>query len=153
MRLCCGNTVFTRIFVRNEHARKMKFPFKHHKMMVCTLGGDQKEIDGMVYRCRIKDLDGKVHEFQAHGMDQVTGDLGHPLNLQQVKQLFPHIRSEQEGRRLINNSEVDYLIGLGVAGLQPTRTVKTKSDRDGKGDLWLWQNQFGSCVRGSHSSV
>ena len=45
--------------------------------------------------------------------------------------------------------EVDYLIGLGKASWQPSRVEKAA----GGGDFWLWQNEFGLCVGGSHPLV
>ena len=119
------------IFVRNSHARLMNFPSRSERMTVCTLGGDVKEIDGVVYRCRIKDLDGREHEFLAHGLDEVTGRLSHPMTTRQVGELFPHLKSERERRRLIGSTEVDYLIGLGKASWQPQKVTKAQ----GGGDL------------------
>ena len=65
-------------FVRKEHARAMGFPYVKQRMRVCTLGGDVKEMEEEVYRCKIKDLDGRLHEFVAHGMERITGSLGKP---------------------------------------------------------------------------
>ena len=129
-------------FVRNAHAEAMNFPSMEEKMMVCTLGGDVKEIDGVVYQCKIRDLDGKVHEFVAHGLDNVTGSLGQPLTLVQIQKLFPHIKSEKEKRKLIGTTQVDFLIGINKASWLPEKVVKAS----GGGDFWLWKNQFGSCV-------
>ena len=79
------------IFVENDHARKMNFPFKERKLRVVTLGGETKEIDGVVYQCKIKDQSGAFHEFPAHGLDQVTGSLGGPLDKQTLRRLFPKV--------------------------------------------------------------
>ena len=46
-------------------------------------------------------------------------------------------------------SRVDYMIGLGKASWQPQRIQKAL----GGGDFWLWGNDFGSCVGGSHPLV
>ena len=133
-------------FVRNAHAEAMNFPSMAEKMMVCTLGGEVMEIDGVVYQCKIRDLDGKVHEFVAHGLDDVTGELGQPLTLMQIQKLFPHIKAEKEKRKLIGTTQVDYLIGINKASWLPEKVAKAS----GGGDFWLWENQFGSCVGGSH---
>ena len=133
-------------FVRKEHARAMGFPYVKQRMRVCTLGGDVKEMEGELYRCKIKDLDGKLHEFVAHGMERITGSLGKPLNMLLVQKLFPHIKSEKEKRMLMGTQEVDYLLGLGNASWQPEKVAKAK----GEGDFWIWENQFGKCVGGSH---
>ena len=143
----------TGIFVRNEHARMMKFPSKSERMVVYTLGGDTKQIDGIVYKCKIKDLDGKIHEFIAHGLDDVTGTLGQPLSMMQIRNLFPHIKSEKEQRMLVGATKVDYLIGLSKASWQPQMVTKAREDRKGESDFWIWENQFGRCVGGSHPSL
>ena len=41
-------------------------------MRACTLGGDVKIICGLVYKCQIRDLSGKIKEFLAQGLDEVT---------------------------------------------------------------------------------
>ena len=46
-------------------------------------------------------------------------------------------------------STVDYLIGLGKASWQPQRIQKAL----GGGDMWLWENEFGTCIGGSHPLV
>ena len=50
---------------------------------------------------------------------------------------------------LIGNEEVDYLIGVNKASWQPVREVKAR----GGGDLWLWRNQFGACIGGTHPLI
>ena len=57
----------------------MGFPYQERRLKVVTLGGHIREIDGVIYQCKIKDQSGKVYEFHAHGLDRVTGDLGHAL--------------------------------------------------------------------------
>ena len=104
------------------------------------------EIDGLIYECTIQDLKGKTYTFFAHGLSQVTGELGRPLEKSVMKRLFPNICGAHD---LTSDSQVDYLIGLGKASWQPTRIQKA----EGGGDFWLWQNAFGSCVGGSHPLV
>ena len=119
-------------------------------MRVCTLGGDIRDIDGELYKCRIRDLDGNVHEFTAYGLDEVTGSLGRPLSLQQIQKLFPHIKSEKEKRMLMGSQKVDYLIGLSNASWQPEKVTRARGCQEGEGDFWIWENMFGRCVGGSH---
>ena len=38
------------LFVRDEHARKMGFVCQQKRLRVITLGGDVKEIDGVLYQ-------------------------------------------------------------------------------------------------------
>ena len=42
--------------------------------------------------------------------------------------------------------DVDYLIGLGKASCHPIRFERAKHG----GNLWIWNNKFGSCLGGSH---
>ena len=58
------------------------------------LRGDVRDINVELYKCKIKDLDGKTHKFTAYGLDEMTWSLGGPLSLQQIQRLFPHIKRE-----------------------------------------------------------
>ena len=134
------------MFVRQNHAEKMGFPYKEKKLKVATLGGQITEIDGRIYECTIRDQKGKTYTFSAHGLEQVTGDLGKPLEKSVMKRLFPNVCG---AHTLTSDSEVDYLIGLAKASWQPEKIQKA----EGGGDFWLWQNDFGTCVGGSHPLV
>ena len=75
----------TGFFVRHNHAKAMGFPYEEKRLRVSTLGGNVQEIDGVIYRCKVKDQKGRVHEFYAHGLDEVTGDLGGPISSNVMK--------------------------------------------------------------------
>ena len=79
----------TGYFVRHDHAKAMGFPYEEKRLRVSTLGGNVQEIDGVIYRCKVKDQKGRVHEFYAHGLDEVTGDLGGPINKKRHETAFP----------------------------------------------------------------
>ena len=113
---------------------------------MCTLCSDVKEIDGLIYECSIKDLDGNVYTFSAHGLDQVTGRLNTEIGRDLMKKLFPNVPG---AHRMCGANQVDYLIGLGKASWQPQRFLQAS----GGGDFWIWKNQFGSCIGGSHPLV
>ena len=136
----------TDIFVRHDHARQMKFSYKEKRLRVSTLGGHVREIDGVIYDCRIKDQHGRIYEFKAHGLDEVTGDLGNAVNKSTMKKLFPNVVGAHS---LTGASRVDYLIGLGKASCKPQRIQKAA----GGGDFWLWGNDFGTCVGGTHPLI
>ena len=136
----------TGLFVRNAHATKMGFSSKKKCLRVCTLGGDIKEIDGIIYECHITDLQGNKHYFQAHGLDEVTGTLNTMLGEDLMRKLFPSVVG---AHKMCGTQSVDYLIGLSKASWQPERTLKA----EGGGDFWIWENQFGSCIGGSHPWV
>ena len=124
----------------------MNFPYTEKRLRVTTLGGAIQEIDSVIYSCKIKDQNGKVFEFTAHGLDTVTGNLGTSLSKEIMQQMFPNLVG---GHKLSGTSPVDYLIGLGNASWQPQRVQMAL----GGGDFWLWQNRFGSCVGGTHPLV
>ena len=136
----------TGMFVRNEHAENMGFSCKKKRLRVITLGGDLKEIDGVIYDCKIRDLEGNVYEFSAHGLDNVTGNLSTVLDESLMRKLFPNVNGVH---KMGGAGQVDYLIGLGKASWQPERFMQAS----GGGDFWIWRNKFGSCVGGSHPLV
>ena len=140
------NTACTGLFVRNAHAHRMGFPSKKKRLRVQTLGGDVKEIDAVIFDCRVKDLQGNEYEFQAHGLDSVTGMLSRVLSPELMKRLFPTVIG---AHKLCGASTVDYLIGLGKVSWQPQRGLKAEEG----GDFWMWQNKFGCCIGGSHPLV
>jgi hypothetical protein len=63
----------------------MKIPTLRQKEKV----NNRKGIDGVIYQCQIKDLDGNVQEFLAHGLDKVTGALGHANGYPAVEEVVP----------------------------------------------------------------
>ena len=111
-------------------------------MRVLTIGGDVKTIDGIIYRSQISNQDGNVQEFVAHRLDKVTGTLQNPLSEQQLRKMFP---GNPAVHKLVGTQRVDYLLGLSNPSWQPERVTKAK----GGGDLWLYQNKFGTCIGGS----
>ena len=42
------------------------------------------------------------------------------------------------------------LVGLSNASWQPEKVTKARGCHEGEGDFWIWENQFGRCVGGSH---
>ena len=106
------DTACTGYFVRNDHAINMRFPRKKETLRVITLGGDIKEIEGLIYDCQIRDLRGNTHSFQAHGLDEVTGILNTVLGENLMRRLFPDVN---KGYQMFGASRVNYLIGLGKA--------------------------------------
>ena len=134
------------VFVRNDHARRQGFPCRQKRLRVVTLGGDVKEIEGQIFQCEIRDQFGDIHQFQAHGLDQITRALETSLSKELMRVLFPTVIGSH---KLCGASQVDYLIGLGKASWQPERTIQASKG----GDFWIWQNKFGTCVGGSHPLV
>ena len=133
-------------FVRTNHAIERGFPSQRKQLRVCTLGGDVKEIDGIIYECSIRDLAGNIHTFPAHGLEELTGSLNNMLGEDLMRKLFPEVIGAQ---KMCVNSRVDYLIGLSKASWQPQRMIKAELG----GDFWIWGNVFGNCIGGSHPLV
>ena len=58
-------------------------------MRVSTIGGDVNAIEGFIYECCIRDLNGKIEEFTAQGLDKVTGPLDNLLSTEEIRKMFP----------------------------------------------------------------
>ena len=91
-------------------------------------------------------LHGNEYQFTAHGLEEITGPMNSVLGDDVLRKLFPTVVGAS---KLCGASRVDYLIGLSKASWQPERILKA----EGGGDFWLWQNNFGSCIGGSHPLV
>ena len=121
----------------------MGFPGREEKMCIVTLGGDVKIIDGVIYVCKIRDLNGRVSKFKALGLEAITKPMECPLTIRQLRKMFPlHSRSDC----LVGKEQVNYLIGLSKASWQPQMMMQAKCGRD----MWTWHNQFGVCIGGMH---
>ena len=115
-------------------------------MHVRTLGGEERELDGMIYDYQIKDLMARVHHFKAYGLDRDAEGLGDVPRQEALQKLFPQV---QGAGRLASLQEVDYLIGLRKASWHPD-----KREKAGFGcDFWIWGNNFRSCLGGSHPLI
>ena len=136
----------TGLFVRNSHAVSKGYPSKEKRWRVVTLGGDVKEIDGIIYECCIVDLKRNKHYFSAHGLDKVTWSLNTVLGKGLMRKLFSSVIG---AHKMCGAPTVDYLIGLSKASWQPQRMLKS----EGGGDFRMWQNNFGTCICGSHPWV
>ena len=79
----------------------------------------------LVYKCKIKNLKGKILMFFAVALPQITGDMICPLTGAQLQYLFPKV---EEVESLCVQDPVDYLIGSDEAGSQPIREHKAKGD-------------------------
>merc|ERR1712030_142381 len=110
------------------------------------IGDNLEEKTLPVYRCKIKDLTGRIFVFHAVALSKITGDMFCPLTGTQLKELFPTVGDIES---LSVNNPVDYLIGLDEAGLQPTRKQKSLHG----GQFCVWENSFGKCIGGWHKWI
>ena len=112
------DTACSCVLVRIEHAERMNFPSQEKRLHVRTLGGVMKEIDSRIYIRQIKDWDGTIYEFMAHGLDKVTREIGDGPSRDVLQKLFPRV---QNMGNMMGSQDVDYLIGLGKASWHPYR--------------------------------
>ena len=134
--------------MRIKYAEKSGFRSRNEKMSVTTLGGDTKVYESLVYDCKIRDKDGRSYEFEAFGLESVTGYMGQ-LVMPTLKKLFPRVTGQELADLQRKVGGVDYLIGNRNPSWHPDKEVRA----EGGGDLWLYRSLFGSCLGGNHSEV
>ena len=135
-------------FVREKYAEQQGFKGRKMRLGVTTLSGEKKEYDGKLYTCYIRDTDGQLHEFQAYGLEVITGPLSR-IDMHRVEKLFPNM-SKSQLMDLNRPNQVDILIGMDHASWHPQRVEKAV---DVEGDLWIYRGMFGSCLGGRHPLV
>ena len=102
--------------------------------------GDQLEVKTLpVYKCKIKDLKGKILSFFAMPLPRITGDMFCPLTGIQLRELFPRMKDVET---LGVQDPVDYMIGLDKAGLQQVHRQNLLKG----GEFYIWDNSFGRCI-------
>ena len=134
-------------FVREGYAKAMGFTGKIEHLCVTTLGGVVKDITVTTYSCSLRDTDNKLEEFEAYGLESITGVLTH-ISPTTIKKLFPNLSSKTIDL-LIRGKIVDFLLGLKRPSWQPERAERAK----GKGDLWIYRGKFGQCLGGRHPEI
>ena len=111
-----------------------------------TIGDHLEENTFPVYRCKIKDLKGKILTFFAVALSRITGDMFCPLTGAMLKDLIPMVGDIES---MSVKDPVDYLIGLDEAGLQPIRKQKSLQG----GQFYVWENSFRRCIGGRHKLI
>ena len=134
-------------FVREGYAKSMGFTGRIEHLCVTTLGGDVKDITVTTYTCSLRDTDNKLNEFEAYGLDSITGVLTH-MKFPSIKKLFPNL-SNTIIRNLMRGNVVDFLIGLKHPSWQPDKAERAK----GEGDFWIYRGKFGQCLGGRHPDI
>ena len=93
-------------------------------------------------------LDGTVYNFEAYGMENITGALS-MLSREVIQVLFPRL-DDRTIHSLMRARNVDILVGAKHPSWHPDRAEPaTGSD----GDLWLYRGRFGVCVGGRHPLI
>ena len=78
--------------------------------MRSTLGNVTTDYHVITYTCYLIDVNGEEYEFQAYGMESITGALTR-IGEGAVKKLFPRLPRDFVSK-LIRRSTVDFLIGM-----------------------------------------
>ena len=126
--------------------KKQGFPCRYEKHTTATIGDRSEESVLPVYKCKIKNLKGKILTFFTVALPQITGNITCPPAETQLQHLFPEVEGVESLRV---QDPVDYLIGSEEIGSQPIRERKAK----GGGELYIWKNSFGRCLGGRHELV
>ena len=108
--------------------------------------GEVHMLRGPVYHCRIRDPDGRIRSFFMHGLKEITGKMFHTLTGRQLCDMFPNY---PDNGRLAVTKDVDFMIRMQFVNWQPERKYRAGFG----GDLWIWENNYRSCLGESHPWV
>ncbi len=134
-------------FVREAYAKKMGFVGKSEHLCVTTLGGVVTDYHVTTYTCYLTDVNGEEHEFQAYGMESITGALTR-IGSAVIKKLFPNLPDDFV-LKLLRRTAVDFLLGMKHPSWHPERMERSAEG----GDIWLYRGIFGTCVGGRHPDI
>ena len=134
-------------FVREAYAKKMQFKSRQERLCVTTLTGTVTNYTVMTYSCSIRDSCNQLYEFEAYGLECITGQLTN-VSSGVIKKLFPNI-TESHIHSLVRGTTVDYLIGAMHPSWHPNSVQRSKKG----GDIWLYEGKFGPCIGGRHPEI
>ena len=134
-------------FVREAFARQNKFRGRKERLCVTTLTGTVTDYTVTTYSCHIRDENNELYEFEAYGLESITGALS-TVDNKVVKRLFPNF-SDKFINSLKRAPTVDYLIGMKHPSWHPKQVERSNNG----GDIWLYESKFGSCIGGSHPDI
>ncbi|XP_062600980.1 uncharacterized protein LOC134262619 [Saccostrea cucullata] len=128
--------------ISHRAARKLNLQGKDVTLSFTKVGNVMEQLHSKEYIIPLTDKDGNTWQIKGYGMEQITTNAG-KVDVSGIAQLFNGITDSDIYRPC---GEVNLLIGSDCSVLLPTRV-------DGVGNLQLMKNQFGYCVRGSHSLI
>ena len=128
--------------ITHRAASKLGLRGKQVTMSVTKVGNITEDIESKEYVVPLRDQSGKVWEVKMYGMDDITAKVAN-IDVSRVSRLFKGI-SERDIQR--PSGEVEILVGTDCCTLLPNKV-------DQIGNLQLMRNQFGYCLRGSHSLI
>ena len=106
------------------------------------MGGEIESIDSTVYHLPLKDISGKVIQFEVYGIEKIYSPCK-KLDLSRIDTLFKNIGKAELHRP---RGEIDVLIGLNYASHHPQ--IEESVDQ-----LVLVSNSFGRCLSGKHPDL
>ena len=127
--------------ISHEAARRLGLKGTSINLSITKVGNTTEHISSKEYTLPLTDENGKVWNIPAYGMQEVTTDI-EEVNTTNVAGLFPEISSKDILRP---KGKVEILIGSDCCDILPNKVNQA-------GSLQLMKNQFGYCLRGSHSS-
>ena len=135
-------------FVREAFAKICGFKGHEETLCVTTLGGVVTDYHKVIsYKCSLRTVDGDWLEFEAYGMECITGALM-KIHENTIRKLFPRL-DRRTVECLKRGSNVDMLIGMKHPSWFPERAERAT----GGGDFWLYRGMFGVCVGGTHGLI
>ena len=126
--------------ISTKAANKLNLQGQNVTLSVSKVGNSIEHIHSKEYIVPLSDKSGKIWNIRAYGMETITANSLH-VDLSGIPQLFKGI-SESDVHR--PSGDVELLIGSDCSMILPVKI-------DSVGNLQLLENQFGYCVRGSHS--
>ena len=136
-------------FIREAFAQSCGFKGREEMLSVTTLGGVETDhYKVILYTCRLMSVDGKVYQFEAYGLESITGTLS-MLRQEVIQELFPQLDIKTI-QSLLRNADVDVLIGAKHPSWHPERVEPAVGE---DGDLWLYNGRFGVCIGGRHPMI
>ena len=111
-------------------------------LSVSKVGNVVERLHTKEYIVPLTDKNGHVWQIKAYGMEQITANVCQ-VDLNGVSRLFKGISDSDICRP---RGEIELLIGSDCSVLLPMKI-------DSVGNLQLMKNQFGFCLRGSHSML
>ena len=119
-------------FVRDAFAKEMKFRGRQERLCVTTLTGTVTDYAVTTYRCHMHDENNELYEFEAYGLECITGALS-TIDGRVIKQLFPNL-SDKFVRSLLRGTTVDFLIGMKHPSWHPEHAERSNYG----GNIWLY---------------
>lgn len=111
-------------------------------LRISKVGNIIEHLHAKEYIVPLTDVEGETLQIKAYGMEKITTH-SKPVDISGVSTLFKGISDSDISR---TDGEIELLIGADCSILLPVNI-------ESAGNLQLMKNQFGYCLRGSHSML